>query len=162
MKRYSFFFLLLFLAACSGAPDQETVQQVREKQPKRAQPLEDASTDYPAHLKKIGLKMPGKTAVIEAGTRSGDDPSLQLLSVKLLSSLSVKKAYQYYKEKFSELESYEITTDELFEFEDNPLSNRFIIHANQDSTGFIMASGGTANGAPEKTQITIGCAIPSK
>jgi hypothetical protein len=160
MKFYPFFLLLLFLAACSGAPDQKTVQQVRENQPKTANPLENASTDYPQPLKSLGLDMPAKTTVIEAGKLSGAQITADVLSVKLLTSLSVQETYQYYMDKISRIEGITIDAERLVENADNPLRDFFTITASGENGISLVFSGNTAYGVPEKTEISINHAKP--
>jgi hypothetical protein len=160
MKFYPLLFLIFLFAACSGAPDQETVQQVRENQPQKAQPLKEASTKYPKILEDLGLEMPAKTAVIEAGKLSGPEITADALSVKLLTSLSVKEAYQYYKELLPQMEEFTLEFDRLSENEETPLRNSFRISANRNDGGPLIVLGNTAYGTPEKTQISIHYVTP--
>jgi hypothetical protein len=155
MKFYPLLFLIFLFAACSGAPDQETVQQVRENQPKRAQPLENASTDYPQELKDLGLEMPGKTAVFESGLMTGPEMTAEVLSVKMLTSLSLKNTYKFYQKQLAKLDGFTLNVDRLVEDSQEPSRDRFQFSAVRDSSASLSLLGNKAYGAPDKIQIII-------
>ena len=149
---YSWVFVLL-LASCNGTPGNKVVDKIKDSQPTGIKPLQEASTEYPPYLQQIGLVIPSRTTLMEAGKQYSNGETA--ITSKLISNLSVRDLHSFYRTKVGSLQDFVLTTDKFFdENSGDEVGNRFIIYA-LNGKNYLMVSGSPAYGAPNKTQVTI-------